>query len=335
MALRIGIIGLGDVSSVHINAIQLSDKSELVAVCDIDESKNNLVEGINFYTNYNEMIEKEELDCVHICLPHYLHYPVTKDVVSKNINVLLEKPLCISIDEVKKFNELDNKTDANICICLQNRYNNTTKTLLEIIKSKKYGNLKAIKGMVIWSRKKSYYTIKPWRGKMKYSGGGVMINQAIHTIDLIQLFGGEIESIKGSIHNLLDYDIEVEDTAIANINFKNGARGIFVSTVAYADNSSVEIEVILDNAKFLMKDNTLYKCDFETQKIITKDKLFEGAKHYYGSSHIELINSYYNALINNTKDYINVSDSSNSMKIIHSIRVSSIKEDLVNLEELL
>lgn len=331
MALRIGIIGLGDVSSVHINAIGLSDKAKLVAVCDIDESKNNLVEGINFYTDYNEMIEKENLDCVHICLPHYLHYPVTKSITSKNINVLLEKPLCLNVEEVEKFNELDKETDANICICLQNRYNHTVKTLLDIVKSKQYGDIKAIKGILAWSRPKSYYTDKPWRGKMKYSGGGVMINQAIHTIDLIQLLGGEVESIKGNISNLLDYDIEVEDTAMANITFKNGARGIFVSTVAYADNSSVEIEVIFDNAKFIIKDSVLYKYKNGTQEIVAKDKLFEGAKHYYGSSHMELINEYYNALLNNTDDYIKVSDASNSMRIIDSIRKSSMEENLVNM----
>lgn len=330
MALRVGVIGLGDVSIVHINAIKLSDKAELVAVCDTDETKMNLVEEANFYTDYNEMIEKENLDCVHICLPHYLHYPVTKEITSKKVNVLLEKPLCLNTEEVEKFNELDKETDANICICLQNRYNHTVKTLLEVIESKKYGSVKAIKGIVAWNRPESYYTTKPWRGKMEYSGGGVMINQAIHTIDLIQLLGGEIESVKGNISNLLNYDIEVEDTAMANINFKNGARGTFISTIAYADNSSVEIEVIFENIRFVIKDSTLYKYENGTQEIVVKDKLFEGAKHYYGSSHAELIDNYYNCLINDTNNYIRVSDASNSMRIIDSIRNSSKEEKLIN-----
>lgn len=330
MALRIGVIGLGDISVIHTNAIQLNKDAELVAVCDIDESKSNLVPNANFYTDYNEMIEKENLDCVHICLPHYLHYPVTKEVTSKNVNVLLEKPLCLNVDEVEKFNELDKKTDANICICLQNRYNHTVKTLLEIKESKKYGNIKAIKGIVAWSRPESYYIAKPWRGKMECSGGGVMINQAIHTIDLIQLLGGKIESIKGSISNLLSYDVEVEDTAIANISFKNGARGTFMSTIAYADNSSVEIEVIFESVRFVIKDSTLYKYENGTKEIVAKDKLFEGAKHYYGSSHAELISNYYKCLINNTDNYIRVSDASNSMKIIDSIRNSSKEDKIIN-----
>ncbi|MGL5693789.1 MAG: Gfo/Idh/MocA family protein [Peptostreptococcaceae bacterium] len=332
MKLRVGVIGLGDVSIVHTNAIKLSDKADLVAVCDTDETKKDLVENTNFYTDYNEMIEKENLDCVHICLPHYLHYPVTKEITSnfKKINVLLEKPLCLNVEEVEKFNELDKETDANICICLQNRYNHTVKTLLEIIESKQYGNVKAIKGIVAWNRPEAYYTVKPWRGKMEYAGGGVMINQAVHTIDLMQLFGGEIESIKGNISNLLDYDIEVEDTAMANINFKNGSRGTFISTISYADNSSVEIEVILDDARFVIKDSILYKNNNGTQEEVAKDKLFEGAKHYYGSSHAELISDYYDCLINNTKGYISVSDASNSIKMIESIRNSSKENKLIN-----
>ena len=190
--------------------------------------------------------------------------------------------------------------------------------------------MKAIKGIVAWNRPESYYTVKPWRGKMEYAGGGVMINQAIHTIDLMQLLGGEIESIKGKINNLLEYDVEVEDTAMANINFKNGARGTFISTVAYADNSSVEIEVIFENAKFIIRDNTLYKIENGKQTEVAKDTLFEGAKHYYGSSHAELINNYYTCLKNDSKDYVRISDASTSMQIIDSIRNSSNENKLIN-----
>ena len=246
MALRVGVIGLGDVSMIHLHSIKSSEKAELVAVCDIDETKSSLIENVNFYTDYIEMIQKEQLDCVHICLPHYLHYPVTKDVANLGVNVLLEKPLCLDTEEAEKFIELSDSTDTNICICLQNRYNNTVENLKEIINSDVYGKVIGIKGLVTWNRPKEYYTVKPWRGKMDLAGGGVMINQAVHTLDLMQLLGGKIESIKGNVDNFLDYDIEVEDTANAIINFENGAKGVFFATIANATNSSVEIEVVLE-----------------------------------------------------------------------------------------
>ena len=96
MALRVGVIGLGDVSTVHINAIKLSDKAELVAVCDIDETKMNLVEGANFYTDYNEMIEKENLDCVHLCGILYFIFYVGRYLNKKIYEMLRIAILSIS-----------------------------------------------------------------------------------------------------------------------------------------------------------------------------------------------------------------------------------------------
>lgn len=323
MALRVGVIGLGDVSMIHLHSIKSSEKAELVAVCDIDETKSSLIENVNFYTDYIEMIQKEQLDCVHICLPHYLHYPVTKDVANLGVNVLLEKPLCLDTEEAEKFIELSDSTDTNICICLQNRYNNTVENLKEIINSDVYGKVIGIKGLVTWNRPKEYYTVKPWRGKMDLAGGGVMINQAVHTLDLMQLLGGKIESIKGNVDNFLDYDIEVEDTANAIINFENGAKGVFFATIANATNSSVEIEVVLEKGMFSIKDSKLYR-HIEGEFIeIAEDERLSGSKHYYGASHGKLINKYYDCLMNNTKDYVHIKDAIPSIKMIDLIRKSS------------
>ena len=323
MALRVGVIGLGDVSMIHLHSIKSSEKAELVAVCDIDETKSSLIENVNFYTDYIEMIQKEQLDCVHICLPHYLHYPVTKDVANLGVNVLLEKPLCLDTEEAEKFIELSDSTDTNICICLQNRYNNTVENLKEIINSDVYGKVIGIKGLVTWNRPKEYYTVKPWRGKMEFAGGGVMINQAVHTLDLMQLLGGKIESIKGNVDNFLDYDIEVEDTANAIINFENGAKGVFFATIANATNSSVEIEVVLEKGMFSIKYSKLYR-NIDGELIeIAEDERLSGSKHYYGASHGKLINKYYDCLLSNSKDYVHIKDAIPSIKMIDSIRESS------------
>lgn len=335
MALRVGVIGLGDVSMIHIHAIKSSENAELVAVCDIDETKNNLIENVNFYSDYIEMIEKENLDCVHICLPHYLHYPVTKQVANLGVNVLLEKPLCLDTEEAERFRELSHSIDTDVCICLQNRYNNTVQSIIEIIKSGVYGKVVGLKGVVAWNRPKDYYTVKPWRGKMEFAGGGVMINQAIHTLDLIQLLGGEIASIKGNIDKFLDYDIEVEDTVNAIINFENGAKGIFFATIANATNSSVEVEVVLEKGMFTIRDGKLYRhVDGELIELAEDEKL-SGSKHYYGASHAKLINSYYECLLNNNKDYISIEDAIPSIKIIDSIRYSSENDKTILWEDIL
>ncbi len=323
--IRVAIIGLGDISKIHIRAIQNNLNAQLVAVCDIDCAHANDVPHTTFYTDYNEMLKKETLDCVHICLPHYLHYPVTKICVEAGVHVFQEKPVALNYQEALKLLELEESNPhIKICICLQNRFNETFEKLVELINSKKYGNVTGLKGLVTWYRPKQYYEVKPWRGQMEYAGGGAMINQSIHTLDLMQLIGGKVNAIKGHIDNMLDLDIEVEDTALANIDFENGVRGLYYATTTYTSNSSVEIEVLTDEARFNIKDSILTIIDNsgEETKIIQDTKL-PGTKFYYGASHAKLINYFYNTLETNGEDYIRVKDALPSIRMIDMIRKSS------------
>lgn len=323
--IKVAVVGLGDISKIHIPAIQKNPDVELVAVCDINESLAKTVPGVHFYTDYHVMLDEEPLDCVHICLPHYLHFPATKACVEKGVHVLLEKPLALNAEEALELVKLEKENPlVKICVCHQNRYNETFETLKKIVQSGAYGKIVGIKGLVTWFRPNSYYDLKPWRGQMKYAGGGVMINQSIHTLDLMQLLGGEIKSIKGSISQLLDYGIEVEDTAVASIQFENGATGLYFATNSNAENSSVELQVNLENGKFIIKDSILTKINDDGKKEeIIEDAKLPGTKFYYGASHIKIINTFYSCIKNDTQDYVHVEDTLLSIEIIDAIRKSS------------
>ncbi|MFY4773706.1 Gfo/Idh/MocA family protein [Metabacillus sp. RGM 3146] len=323
--LKVAIIGLGDISKIHLQAIQANPNAKLTAVCDVNESLKNTIPDVHFYTDYLVMLEKEALDCVHICLPHYLHYPVTKDCVEKEVHVFQEKPIALNPEEGLALARLeaDNK-DVKICVCFQNRFNETFEKLQEIVKSGEYGQVTGIKGLVTWFRSNDYYEAKPWRAQMKYAGGGVMMNQSIHTLDLMQLLGGEIKAIKGSISNLLNYDIEVEDTASAHIQFENGASGLFFATVANSGNSSVELQVLFENGKFTIKDSILTRLNETGKKEeIIEDEMLPGPKFYYGASHAKLINQFYSCIIHNDTNYVHVGDALTSIQMIDAICQSS------------
>jgi UDP-N-acetyl-2-amino-2-deoxyglucuronate dehydrogenase len=323
--LRAAVIGLGDISTIHIPAIQANPNVELVAVCDIDETLKDTVPGVNFYTSYEKMLESEALDCVHNCLPHHLHYPVTKAIVEKGVHVFLEKPLGLTTEEALELVKLEeDHHDIKIGVCHQNRYNETFEKLQELAASGEYGKLIGVKGLVAWYRPKAYYDEKPWRGRMSTAGGGVMINQALHTLDLMQILGGEIDTVRGSIDQLLDYGIEVEDTATAHIAFKNGAIGLFYATNANAVNSSVELEAVFEKGKFTIKDSILTKVNDDDKKDeIMEDTKLPGTKFYYGASHTKLINQFYSCIKDNKDDYVHAKDALNSIKIIDAIRKSS------------
>lgn len=333
--LKVAVIGLGDISKIHLHAIKQNPEVELVAVCDINEKLKDSVPGIKFYNNYKVMLENEVLDCVHVCLPHYMHYPVTKYIVEKGINVFQEKPLALNTEEGFNLLKLEeDNPNVKICVCFQNRFNESFEKLYEAVNSGKYGDIIGIKGLVTWYRPKSYYEDKPWRGSMTLAGGGVMINQSIHTLDLMQLLGGKIDSIRGSIDNLLGYDIEVEDTVVANINFKSGAKGLFFATIANSENSSVELQVIFEKEKFTIKDYMLTSSsDNGKKEVIIEDKKLIGTKSYYGASHEKLINKFYECIKNDTKDYVKVKDAITSIIMIDNIRKSSELKKEIEMED--
>ncbi|NDL67497.1 Gfo/Idh/MocA family protein [Anaerotalea alkaliphila] len=333
--LRVAVIGLGDIALVHLPIIQSHPDAVLVAVCDIDRSKRALAPEAAFYTDHLEMLEQEDLDCVHNCLPHHLHFPVTKACAERGIHVFQEKPVAMNTREAMELVALE---DANpgvrIGICMQNRFNESTEALLELVRSGNYGKVLGVKGLVTWHRPRSYYESKPWRGRMELAGGGTMINQSIHTLDLLQLLGGEVEAIRGSVDNLLDYGIEVEDTATAHIRFKNGARGLYFATNCYAGNSSVEIQVLLENGKFTIKDNILMKTNASEEKEkIVEDSRLPGSKFYYGASHKRLVGLFYEGIRTGSRDYVHARDALASIRMVDAIRMSSELKKEVHMED--
>ncbi|SCT79259.1 lipopolysaccharide biosynthesis protein [Staphylococcus xylosus] len=329
--LKVGVVGLGDISQIHIHAIQQNPKAQLIAVCDEDMALKNKVPHSKFYNNLNNMLDSETLDCVHICLPHHLHVPATTTCVERGIHVLQEKPLAVNAKEGLELVTLQRQfPEIKIGICFQNRYNDTFQTLNHIVRSGQYGEVIGVKGLVTWFRPESYYTEKPWRGQMDYAGGGVLINQSIHTLDLMQLLCGNIASIKGTVSQLLDYDIEVEDTASAHIKFENNANGMFFATNANFGNSSVELQVIFENEKLTIKDNILTRMNKQGYKIkIKEDEKLDGDKAYYGPSHGKLINQFYDCIIKDEDDYIQPKDALASIAMIDAIQKSSKSNSVV------
>ena len=151
-----------------------------------------------------------------------------------------------------------------------------------------------------------------------------MINQAIHTLDLMQLIGGEIKSIRGTIDTLSNYKIDVEDTATANINFKNHAKGLFFATNVNYENSGITIEVVFEQGNFLIRDGVLTKINGDGEAVeIIEDSKLPGSKFYYGASHAKLIHRFYDCIEYHLDDYVHVKDAFVSMEMIDAIRKSS------------
>lgn len=322
--LKVGIIGLGDVSPVHIQAIEMNDHAELAAVCDTDPALASSLEEVPFYTDFNAMLEAHDLDVVHNCLPHNLHYPVTEACVKAGVHVFLEKPVSISYEEGLLQKKLEDENDQKICVCFQNRLNASFVTLQEWLAKEETGRITGIKALVTWYREDSYYAMKPWRRTKAEVGYGNIMSQSIHTLDLVQLLGGEVATVKATLSKLLDVDSEVEDTASSVIRFKEGARAYFHATNANINNSDVEMEVETEHDSFILTDGCLYRLDEDGKKEkLAQDEQLEGAKFYFGASHKLLIDRFYKAVIDDTRDYVTVSDALPSIRLIEMMAASS------------
>ena len=184
---KAAIIGMGVIAPVHIAAIRKNPEVTLAGVCDIEESRRSAApENVPFYTDYKAMIHDVQPDVVHICLPHYLHLPVSKDAAELGVHVFCEKPLALNAEEGREFVRLeDSHPGLHMGLCLQNRFNDSTEMLKRLIDSGEYGAVRGIRGTVCWHRTREYYEASPWRGTWDTAGGGCIINQAIHTLALL------------------------------------------------------------------------------------------------------------------------------------------------------
>ena len=170
---RAAIIGCGTIFQVHLPIIVANPEIELCAVCDnnpaVQEKLPAAAKAVPFYTDYEELLEKEHPDVVHLCLPHYLHVPVSEYFASHGVNVFCEKPVGLNTAQAKEFVEFEAAhPEVKIGICLQNRLNRTTVELKKIIDGGEYGKVIGCRGFVPWFRGKAYYDEQPWRGQLEW-----------------------------------------------------------------------------------------------------------------------------------------------------------------------
>jgi predicted dehydrogenase len=324
----VAIIGCGAVFGIHADAVAKSGLAELIAVADINErtaEKAAARYNCDYYTDYREMLRDPSVQAVHICTPHYLHASMTIDALEAGKHVLTEKPVAISTREAVQMAEAAEACGKHLAVCFQNRFNPTSVKAREIIDSGLLGDIKGIRGIVTWHRDRDYYAESSWREAKAKAGGGVLINQAIHTLDLMQWFGGEIESIRGHADTrCLRGIIEVDDTAEATIYFKNGARGIFYGTNCFTDNSPVLIDIHCEKGSLAIRDGELYMTRDGKRELLTCDQTATGEKAYWGLSHEKLINHFYECLLRGTADYISIADAAVSVGMIEGIYDSSV-----------
>ena len=324
-SLKTAIIGCGGISKTHINAIKTGEISEITALCDIRcdrlESNAVLCPGAQKYTDYKELLEKADCDIVHICTPHYLHKEMAIAAMQTGHDVYLEKPAAMDPEGAREILEVSRKTGKKVCVSFQNRLIPSTVTAKKILDSGELGKLLGLKGIVTWERKGAYYTESGWRGTWEHEGGGVLMNQSIHTIDLLYRFGGKISKVEGSVALRKNKGtIEVEDTAEATFYYENGATAIFYATNCHTTSSPVEIEIICEKGSLLIRSDTLYRVKSDgSLELLAKNDALSVGKAVWGIGHAIMIGNFYDAVLGKDAYYCDIEDAIVSLEIIQEI----------------
>jgi UDP-N-acetyl-2-amino-2-deoxyglucuronate dehydrogenase len=344
--LRVAIIGCGNIFPMHAESIrQAAGKiADLVAVCDIKQNK-AIAAGNRYkcvsHVDYREMINQERPDVVHICTPHYLHKEMAVYSASQGVNIFLEKPMGIKVKEALEIGEKVKEKGVKLAVSFQNRYNPSTLLSKDIISSGKLGKIKSAKLILTWCKPDEYYLKSDWKGTWDREGGGVVIDQAIHSLDIFRfLFDSPVEYVDVTTINRMHNIVRVEDEASGVIMFKSGAfANLYVMNhYSYDNDLTIEIHgekglinIVKDSAsaRFYKGGKTLRASPKKNEYIDYGD----GVKDYWGVCHSIAIKKFYEAIINKTAVDINEDEGIETQWMIDAIYESGRKGKRIFMDE--
>ena len=344
MGLKYAIIGCGRISPNHI-AAAIENNLDIVALCDIDESKmNTTVQNFNLpnetkkYVDYKEMIQNEKPELVAICTESGKHGQIALDCIDAGSNLIIEKPIALSLEEADEIIDKAKEKNLKVSACHQNRFNKSVQKIREAVEKNRFGKLLHGTAHIRWNRDNNYYKQASWRGTWEQDGGALM-NQCIHNIDLLRwMMGDEITEIVGMTDNMIHKEVEAEDLGLALIKFKNGSYGVVEGTTnIYPQN--------LEETLYIFGEKGTVKAGGKSVNLIeewhfadnldnpeeVKEKYHENPPNVYGFGHNPLYADVIDAVINDRAPYVTAIDGRNALELVLAIYKSSAEGKSVKL----
>ena len=291
--IRIAVVGCGRISNNHFQSIEIhNDKIKLISICDNNENvliqfeKKFKVKG---YKDLELMLKHEKLDVVAICTPSGIHSKQTEICAKYRVNVITEKPMATTWQDGLRMVKACDQAGVKLFVVKQNRNNPTLQYLKKVIDQGRFGKINMVHLNVFWTRPQSYYDQAKWRGTWELDGGALM-NQASHYIDLLDWLIGPVDKIQAMTSR--SRDIEVEDTAVINVKWKNGTIGsMSVTMLTYPKNLEGSITILGEKGTARLSGiavNEISIWEFDEAKDYDKDinELSYKTPSVYGSGHV-------------------------------------------------
>ena len=322
--LRAAVIGCGAIGKTH--ALTLSkgtDYSEAVAFVDLKEERavtlrDTYAPEAAVFTDWRRMLDEVKPDVVHVCTPHDLHCEMACECLGRGIHVYLEKPICISEEELLRVEAAAAASTARITVSFQNTRIACNRLLYRLVEEE--GGAVAGRGFVTWNRGRAYYTADDWHGRRHREGGGVMINQAIHTLDiLLRAFPMPATAVRGFTSNWENTEFtDVEDNAHFFVEFEGGARINFSATNDYATDAPNFYEIMTKSGvRITGMDGHLYKngVRMDTEEIIVPTV----GKACWGRGHFVCVREFYEAIMSGGEVPVTLASAARTMRILFAL----------------
>lgn len=336
MKKRVAIVGCGAISRVHAQVLDAMEGVELCAFadCRLERAKALAAQygtdGAGVYEGLGELLEAERPQVVHICTPHYLHVPMALEVLGCGGSVFMEKPPAISGQQYAQLEQALAGSAGELGICFQNRYNASTKKVDELLREGSLGAVRGARAFVTWNRDALYYQSSGWRGRWDTEGGGALINQSIHTLDLLLRWMGEPDTVEATMANHhLPGVIEVEDTVEAFLGFPEGRRACFYATTAYVSDAPVLIELACERGSIRLEEEkvTVRYLQGDEKVFLLKAGAAAG-KSYWGSGHAACIGDFYHGLDSGAECGCSLASTAVTLRVMMKMYQSAGKKGL-------
>lgn len=329
--IKFGIIGCGFISNLHAYAINNIDGARLKGVYDINvESSKSFAQKYNIkpYKNLDELLF--DTDAVCICTPSGFHKEYAVKAAQAGKHIVIEKPLALSISDCDEIIDACNKNKVISTVISQLRYSDAVKKLKYAIDKGYLGNLVSGSISMKYYRSPEYYK-NSWKGTMALDGGGALMNQGIHGVDLLQYAMGDVKKVYG-ISKTLARNIEVEDTLCASLEYKSGAIGTIEATTSVYPGFKRRLEVCGIKGSIVLEEDEIIFCEFEDKSLKFETKRGTGKyslnnpQNIAATGHIMQIADFTSCIKGNKKHFIDCEEGKKAVEIITSIYTSA-KED--------
>lgn len=338
--MNFAIVGCGHIAKKHAEAIQNIEGANLVAVCDkVPEAMHYYVEnyGAKPYQDLKEMLKDSSIDIVNVCTPSGYHTQITVEAAKAKKHVIVEKPIALTLEDANLMIKTCRENNVKLAVVHPNRFRPVVQELKKLMEEDRFGKLSHVNATVRWNRNQAYYDQAPWRGT-KALDGGVLMNQAIHNLDLLIWLMGDVEEVYSMSATRLR-NIEAEDVSTGVVRFKNGALGVVeAATTIYPKNLEESLSIFGETGTAIIGGTTATQFnhlvieslnDEETNAIIEKVKANPLGK----PGHQCIIEDMILAIQEDREPIVNGEDGKRALQLVLAFYESAEKKQRVIIDE--